>query len=75
MPIYTYTCQNCGYKTEAVRAIKKKDYPVMCEQCSSVSCRRDEVNDCHFNFTGGLPSYQSGNSYEFDEGDEIGGMI
>jgi putative FmdB family regulatory protein len=35
MPIYEYSCADCGKKFEVVRMIKDADSPIPCKQCES----------------------------------------
>jgi putative FmdB family regulatory protein len=35
MPIYEYTCTDCGETFEVVRRIKDADAPIECSQCKS----------------------------------------
>lgn len=35
MPIYEYSCAECGTKFEAVRLIKDADTPIPCKHCKS----------------------------------------
>jgi putative FmdB family regulatory protein len=40
MPIYEYTCADCGSKFEVVRMIKDADTPIPCKQCKSIHTTR-----------------------------------
>lgn len=40
MPIYEYTCADCGSKFEVVRLIKDADSPIPCKQCESTHTAR-----------------------------------
>jgi len=33
MPIYEYTCKECGYHFEALRQMKEADLPITCKHC------------------------------------------
>lgn len=35
MPIYVYTCADCGTEFEVVRQIKDADTPISCKHCES----------------------------------------
>ncbi|MBE3143719.1 MAG: zinc ribbon domain-containing protein [Planctomycetes bacterium] len=40
MPVYEYTCTNCGYKFDALRSMKDADNPIECKECNSVHTHR-----------------------------------
>ena len=40
MPIYEYTCKDCGTGFDALRPIKEADTAIECEQCHSHETRR-----------------------------------
>jgi len=33
MPIYEYTCRDCGTRFDALRSMKEADKPIECKQC------------------------------------------
>ena len=35
MPIYEYTCLDCGTRFDALRAMSEADHPIRCEACES----------------------------------------
>jgi putative FmdB family regulatory protein len=35
MPIYEYTCEDCGKKFDALRPMSRADAPIDCEYCHS----------------------------------------
>ena len=41
MPIYEYTCADCGTKFEVVRLMKDADKPIPCKQCESSHTARN----------------------------------
>ncbi|MGD1119701.1 MAG: zinc ribbon domain-containing protein [Dehalococcoidales bacterium] len=41
MPIYTYSCEQCGEKFEACRGIYDSDEGVKCPKCHSPKPRRE----------------------------------
>ena len=41
MPIYEYTCADCGTKFEVVRLIKDADKPTTCQQCKGEHTARN----------------------------------
>jgi len=40
MPIYEYTCQECGLRFDALRSMKDADSPIPCKACRSEQTRR-----------------------------------
>lgn len=40
MPIYEYTCQDCGARFEAMRMMKDADLPIHCKSCLGTNTRR-----------------------------------
>lgn len=40
MPIYEYSCSDCGKKFEIIRMISDADAPILCECCKSDHTRR-----------------------------------
>lgn len=40
MPLYEYTCQDCGSRFDAFRPIKEADEPIQCKKCFSQNTRR-----------------------------------
>jgi putative FmdB family regulatory protein len=40
MPIYEYTCKDCGYHFDAIRSIKDADSQISCKKCQSQDTRR-----------------------------------
>lgn len=52
MPVYEYTCDNCGTTTEALRKMADADTPQPCDACGSTKTHRK-----HSVFTtgGGVP--------------------
>lgn len=40
MPIYEYTCKDCGKRFEIIRTFKEADTPIECKSCSSIHTRR-----------------------------------
>lgn len=46
MPIYEYTCQDCGKHFEALRSIKDADSPISCKHCESRQTRR-QISVCY----------------------------
>lgn len=34
MPLYVYECESCGAKQETLRAMRKRNVPVECVECS-----------------------------------------
>ncbi|MCB2210014.1 zinc ribbon domain-containing protein [bacterium] len=41
MPIYEYTCQDCGGSFETIRAMKDADAELACTHCQSHHVRRN----------------------------------
>ena len=46
MPIYEYTCQDCGKHFETLRSMKDADAPIHCIQCDSQHTAR-QVSACY----------------------------
>jgi putative FmdB family regulatory protein len=46
MPIYEYTCHNCGNKFEALRSIKESDSLIACQYCDSQNTSRS-ISVCY----------------------------
>jgi putative FmdB family regulatory protein len=40
MPLYEYTCQDCGLRFDAFRAMKDADVSISCKNCFSINTRR-----------------------------------
>jgi putative FmdB family regulatory protein len=40
MPIYEYSCPECGNKFDARRAMKDADAPIVCPACGAENARR-----------------------------------
>ena len=40
MPLYEYTCQDCGCKFDTLRAIKNADATIECQHCHSTNTHR-----------------------------------
>ena len=40
MPIYEYTCPDCGVKFETLRSMSQADAPIDCPRCESQNPRR-----------------------------------
>jgi putative FmdB family regulatory protein len=40
MPLYEYTCDECGRRFDALRSFKDADMPISCENCGSNRTRR-----------------------------------
>jgi putative FmdB family regulatory protein len=41
MPIYEYTCRECGAEFEVLRSMKSADDPIICERCGSMETKRN----------------------------------
>jgi putative FmdB family regulatory protein len=39
MPLYDYSCNECGFTVEKSRSIAKRDVPVKCSECGSATSR------------------------------------
>jgi putative FmdB family regulatory protein len=35
MPLYAYECSSCGYKQQAIRSLKERNEPWLCDQCGT----------------------------------------
>jgi putative FmdB family regulatory protein len=46
MPIYEYTCLDCGKHFETLRSMKDADAPIHCIQCDSQHTAR-QVSSCY----------------------------
>ncbi len=46
MPIYEYTCLDCGKQFETLRAMKDADAPIHCIQCDGQHTAR-QVSACY----------------------------
>ena len=57
MPIYAYTCPECGKSVEKIRPLKDRDAPVECEVCA---CK--EVSRSTDSFMTAKPSSSSSSS-------------
>ncbi len=40
MPVYEYTCKECGYQFDSLRQMKDADQPIPCKHCQSLDTRR-----------------------------------
>jgi putative FmdB family regulatory protein len=40
MPIYEYTCKECGNRFETLRSFKDADAPIPCLSCQSIKTQR-----------------------------------
>jgi putative FmdB family regulatory protein len=40
MPVYEYSCQDCGKKFDTLRSMKDADQPIPCKGCQSQHTRR-----------------------------------
>lgn len=40
MPIYEYTCKDCGARFDALRSMKDADAPIICKECESLNTSR-----------------------------------
>ena len=40
MPVYEYTCTDCGNKFDALRSMKEADNPIECKECKSIHTHR-----------------------------------
>lgn len=40
MPLYEYSCENCGYQFEALRPMKDADAPIPCKKCHSAQTHK-----------------------------------
>lgn len=40
MPIYEYTCTDCGTRFETIRSMREADAPIECTRCKSLHTAR-----------------------------------
>jgi putative FmdB family regulatory protein len=40
MPIYEYTCEDCGFRFDTLRSMKDADLLIECSKCNSKKTRR-----------------------------------
>lgn len=53
MPIYEYTCKDCGHHFELLRSMKEADSPATCEHCQGEHTQRS-LSVCYAS-SGGQP--------------------
>lgn len=76
MPIYEYGCEKCWTTWEMVRAIRNMDMSQRCPSCDKeAKHQRREVNDCHFSFVGGMPSFEGEGYWDAPDDEEEGSLM
>jgi putative FmdB family regulatory protein len=62
MPLYAYTCPNCGQRFEKLISISRRDQPVTCEACGHPEVRRsiDSFRAALGSTSGSTPSFGGG---------------
>lgn len=60
MPLYEYSCENCGFQFEALRPMKDADTPIECKNCHSQQTHK--MLSVFFAKGDGQTSYSSGSS-------------
>lgn len=58
MPVYEYTCNECGHKSEKLRKMEHRDEPLQCGECGGESVRViSKPSDPHFSGSGWTPKF------------------